>query len=519
MAAAQEASGTPSERKRRSARTVPHQPQYSFSDNFSSPPPSASRHGASMTLNDITQLFLSYIRRLPDPENIDLNDFCTEYQVTKRRIYDITNVMEGVELLEKRNKNILAWMGGTPGEPAGNDDVPDEAIFQRRDAAQRELDSIITEEKDLDKYIDMIRNEQYGDKLYLPFATIRENYNPQETLLGIRAPRGTMLEVPDPDEDMPAGRRRFQAYLSTPGVDAGIITFHVIHHDHVRDSALPPQPPQIPHNPFAHMPRFMPPPAGTMAGPPHVHGAPIPPPGYPYMHPHMMPGHHPPVMNHPMYGMQFPPGYPTPQQHLAAAKAASDVISGATAVSKKRKLQPKTQKSQSSPLQPQAQASMPPLPTQQMIPAQPQAQPPVEDRKVSAVPAKSPTAEQSSPRLQPVNSLTGTPPRAKKDITGTPPRRTTIAELETPIRATPLRNVSLFSNDFQSPNLSLLETPNANINLGSFQESPMTMTLQSPVFSRLGRGNHDDFFDQGFFSKSFESKDPFECKDEDASSP
>lgn len=489
-----------------------------------------------MTLNDITQLFLSYIRRLPDPENIDLNDFCTEYQVTKRRIYDITNVMEGVQLLEKRNKNILAWMGGTPGEPAGNDDVPDETIFKRRDAAQLELDGIMSEEKELDRYIDMIRNEQYGDKLYLPFSTIRENYNSQETLLGIRAPRGTMLEVPDPDDDMPAGRRRFQAYLSTPGVEAGIITFHVIHHDHVRDSALPPQPPHVPHNPFANMPRFMPPPAGAIAGPPHHHARGAPPPGYPnpYMHPHMMappPGGHPPpvVMSHPMYGgVQFPPGYPTPQQHLAAAKAASDVISGATAtaVSKKRKLLPKTQKSQStlSPMHhaPQAQqASMPPMlmPTQQMLSRQPQVvlpQPPPstigEDRKVATAPVKSAT---ESPRLQPMNmnSLTGTPPRANKDIMGTPPRRTTITDLDTPIRATPLRNASLFSSDFQSPNLSLLETPNANINLGSFQESPMTMTLQSPVFSRLDRGNHDDFFERGFFSKSFE------CKDEDPSPP
>ena len=33
-------------------------------------------------------------------------------QVKKRRIYDITNVLEGVGLLVKKTKNIVQWMGG-----------------------------------------------------------------------------------------------------------------------------------------------------------------------------------------------------------------------------------------------------------------------------------------------------------------------------------------------------------------------------------------------------------------------
>ena len=28
----------------------------------------------------------------------------------KRRIYDITNVLEGIGLIEKRNKNCIQWM-------------------------------------------------------------------------------------------------------------------------------------------------------------------------------------------------------------------------------------------------------------------------------------------------------------------------------------------------------------------------------------------------------------------------
>lgn len=31
----------------------------------------------------------------------------------KRRIYDITNVLEGVGLIEKKNKNIIQWRFGS----------------------------------------------------------------------------------------------------------------------------------------------------------------------------------------------------------------------------------------------------------------------------------------------------------------------------------------------------------------------------------------------------------------------
>lgn len=35
------------------------------------------------------------------------------HQVKKRRIYDITNVLEGVGLVEKKSKNVVHWTGGS----------------------------------------------------------------------------------------------------------------------------------------------------------------------------------------------------------------------------------------------------------------------------------------------------------------------------------------------------------------------------------------------------------------------
>lgn len=43
---------------------------------------------------------------------IDLNIASEQLNVQKRRIYDITNVLEGVGLLEKKSKNNIQWKFG-----------------------------------------------------------------------------------------------------------------------------------------------------------------------------------------------------------------------------------------------------------------------------------------------------------------------------------------------------------------------------------------------------------------------
>ena len=44
---------------------------------------------------------------------LDLNDAAVQLGCHKRRIYDITNVLEGIGLIEKRNKNTVVWTGSS----------------------------------------------------------------------------------------------------------------------------------------------------------------------------------------------------------------------------------------------------------------------------------------------------------------------------------------------------------------------------------------------------------------------
>jgi sugar-specific transcriptional regulator TrmB len=44
---------------------------------------------------------------------VDLNDAVRQLSVQKRRIYDITNVLEGIGYVEKLHKNKIKWVGST----------------------------------------------------------------------------------------------------------------------------------------------------------------------------------------------------------------------------------------------------------------------------------------------------------------------------------------------------------------------------------------------------------------------
>lgn len=41
---------------------------------------------------------------------MDLNRAAEALEVQKRRIYDITNVLEGIQLIRKKSKNNIQWM-------------------------------------------------------------------------------------------------------------------------------------------------------------------------------------------------------------------------------------------------------------------------------------------------------------------------------------------------------------------------------------------------------------------------
>ncbi len=62
------------------------------------------------SLGELTRKFIALIQESTD-RSVDLNKAADELKVQKRRIYDITNVLEGIGLIEKTVKNVIRWKG------------------------------------------------------------------------------------------------------------------------------------------------------------------------------------------------------------------------------------------------------------------------------------------------------------------------------------------------------------------------------------------------------------------------
>ncbi|KAL4354912.1 hypothetical protein GQ457_06G025390 [Hibiscus cannabinus] len=174
------------------------------------------RYDSSLGL--LTKKFVNLIKHAEDGI-LDLNKAAETLEVQKRRIYDITNVLEGIGLIEKKFKNRIHWKGAGVSRPGETDgDVS---------ALQGEIENLSMEECRLDDQIremqerlrDLSENENNQRWLFLTEEDIKgipcfQN----ETLIAIKAPHGTTLEVPDPDEDVDYRQRRYRIILrSTMG--------------------------------------------------------------------------------------------------------------------------------------------------------------------------------------------------------------------------------------------------------------------------------------------------------------
>ncbi|KAM3758651.1 hypothetical protein ACB098_01G061100 [Castanea mollissima] len=156
------------------------------------------RYDSSLGL--LTKKFISLIQEAKDG-TLDLNHTADILQVQKRRIYDITNVLEGIGLIEKTSKNHIRWKG--------YGDVGQQELADQVAALKAENASLYLEECSLDESIRqklellnaLKEGENYQKYLFLTGEDIMSLPCFQNrTLIAIKAPQASNIEVPDPDE-------------------------------------------------------------------------------------------------------------------------------------------------------------------------------------------------------------------------------------------------------------------------------------------------------------------------------
>lgn len=164
-------------------------------------PSKAARYDNSLCL--LTKKFIDLIERA-DEGTLDLNKAADSLGVQKRRIYDITNVLEGIGLIEKKGKNNVQWRGREQAGGAGGQQLQGEV-----DRARQELRQLQDVERGLDEYISKMRSVLRGlgeepfcqQRLYVEQEDVlRLDSYTSSTVLAVRAPFGTILEVLDPLE-------------------------------------------------------------------------------------------------------------------------------------------------------------------------------------------------------------------------------------------------------------------------------------------------------------------------------
>ncbi|KAM4553896.1 transcription factor E2F4 [Fundulus diaphanus] len=178
-------------------------------------PQTPSRHEKSLGL--LTTKFVTLLQEAKDGV-LDLKAAADTLAVRqKRRIYDITNVLEGIGLIEKKSKNSIQWKGVGPG--CNTREIADKLINLKS-----ELDDLALREHELDQqkvWVQQSIKNVTDDSSNSPMAYVKHEdlcgAFKGDTLLAIQAPIGTQLEVPVP-EIVLNGQRKYQIRLkSTSG--------------------------------------------------------------------------------------------------------------------------------------------------------------------------------------------------------------------------------------------------------------------------------------------------------------
>lgn len=170
------------------------------------------RYDSSLGL--LTTKFVTLLKESEDGV-LDLNIAAERLHVQKRRIYDITNVLEGIGIIEKKSKNNIKWRHQVDAARTSEQELA---------ALQTEFENLKSEEAAVDSQItsmqtrlrDLASGEQCAAYAYVTHNDIKAIPELRgDTLIAIKAPPGTELEVPDPDEGMPYGERRYQIFLKS----------------------------------------------------------------------------------------------------------------------------------------------------------------------------------------------------------------------------------------------------------------------------------------------------------------
>lgn len=189
------------------------------------PPSSAGSAGGNQvrydsSLGQLTKKFTNLIQASISGA-LDLNDAAVQLGVQKRRIYDITNVLEGVGLIEKRSKNVIAWRGNSSSSTSTTVGTTSDSNLEQ---LRKEVGNKFEEDSKLDWWTAKVRRSlgtlEATAHLYCTaddiaeFGKGNESSSDQASQIVICAPPASVMEVPYPSKNgQSEGAAKFDMYI------------------------------------------------------------------------------------------------------------------------------------------------------------------------------------------------------------------------------------------------------------------------------------------------------------------
>ncbi|XP_020289010.1 transcription factor E2F2-like isoform X2 [Pseudomyrmex gracilis] len=176
----------------------------SGSNSLTGHTPTKKRTRYDTSLSLLTKKFIHLVESSRNGV-VDLNIASEKLEVQKRRIYDITNVLEGIGILEKKSKNNIQWKGGQL--PNNRNDIAN---------LRREVADLEAKENTLDRLIhgadknlrELCADRQYA---YVTYHDLRSvpMYKDQ-AIMAVKAPPEATLHVPQPITN---GQQKLQMHM------------------------------------------------------------------------------------------------------------------------------------------------------------------------------------------------------------------------------------------------------------------------------------------------------------------
>lgn len=178
----------------------------------STPIKEGARYLQSLTV--LTKRFLELIRKSKRGE-VDLKTVAESLNVQKRRLYDITNVLEGIGLVEKKPKGFIKWSAP---------DTVDPLKVQQVENQHHMINELVQEESLLDSYIeatsktlnDLTTSKSSDNTMYVSHSDVLALPSSQgQTVFALKAPVGTTMDVVEPETS--TEERKYEIHLKSDG--------------------------------------------------------------------------------------------------------------------------------------------------------------------------------------------------------------------------------------------------------------------------------------------------------------